>query len=98
MCTCSIPQSRKSPLSTTVAVFRRVAALLLGVMLCAPDVVTLRHHLPDRGLLPGSGYGEEPGAGVVPAGDGLVPVPCQNSRMGSELVFSVPVRLLSGTR
>jgi hypothetical protein len=25
-------------------------------------------------------------------------VPCQNSRMGSELVFSVPVRLLSGTR
>jgi hypothetical protein len=26
------------------------------------------------------------------------PVPCHNSRMGSELVFSVPVRLLSGTR
>ena len=29
--------------------------------------------LPGRGLLPGSGYGEEPGAVVVPAGDGLVP-------------------------
>ncbi|MGI8451453.1 MAG: hypothetical protein ACR2MP_30565 [Streptosporangiaceae bacterium] len=26
------------------------------------------------------------------------PVPCRNSHMGSELVFSVPVRLLSGTR
>jgi hypothetical protein len=25
-------------------------------------------------------------------------VPCQNSRMGSELVFPVPVRLLCGTR
>jgi hypothetical protein len=27
-----------------------------------------------------------------------IPVPCQNSRNGSELVFSVVVRLLSGTR
>ena len=26
------------------------------------------------------------------------PVPCQNSHNCSELVFSVPVRLLSGTR
>ena len=58
---------------TTVAVFRRVTALPLGVMLCAPEVVTLRHLLSGRGLLPGSGYGEEPGAVVVPAGDGLVP-------------------------
>ena len=36
-------------------------------------LVTLRHRLPGRGLLPGSGYGEEPGAVVVPAGDGLAP-------------------------
>jgi hypothetical protein len=28
----------------------------------------------------------------------ILPVPCQNSRTGSELVFSVIVRLLSGTR
>ena len=53
------------PPGTTVAVFRCVAALLLGVMLCTPDVVTLRHRLPGRGLLPGSGYGEEPGAVVL---------------------------------
>ena len=57
----------------TVAVFRRVVVLPFSVMLCALDVVTLRYRLPGRGLLPGSGYGEEPGAVVVPAGDGLVP-------------------------
>ena len=33
-----------------------------------------------------------------PAEGGFKPVPCQNSRNGSELVFSVLVRLLSGTR
>src|SRR5512142_2333441 len=35
---------------------------------CAPDVVTLRHRLPVRSLLPGSGYGEEPGAVGRPGG------------------------------
>lgn len=34
----------------TVAVFRRVAGLPLGVMLCASEIVTLRHLLPGRGL------------------------------------------------
>ena len=61
------------PPCTTVAIFRSMAVLALGVMFCAPEVVRLRHRLPGCGLLPGSGYGEEPGVVVVPAGNGLVP-------------------------
>src|SRR5487761_521153 len=43
-------------------------------MVCR-GVVTSRYLLPGRGWLPGSGYGKEPGAVVVPAGGGLVPPP-----------------------
>jgi hypothetical protein len=59
--------------SITVAVFRCVAALLLGVLNCLPSAVTSRYLLPGRGWLPSSGYGKEPGAVVVPAGGGLMP-------------------------
>src|SRR5712691_9980439 len=59
----------------TVAIFRRVAVLLLSVMDCLLGAVTSRYLLPGRSWLSGSGYGygKEPGAVVVPAGGGLVP-------------------------
>src|SRR3974390_3376313 len=56
---------------TTVAVFQCVAALPLSVMPWLADGVTFRHLLPGRCWLPGPG-GEQPGAVVMPAGDGLV--------------------------
>ena len=61
------------PACITVAVFRRVAVLLLSVMDCLLGAVTSRYLLPGRSWLSGSGYGKEPGAVVVPAGGGLVP-------------------------
>src|SRR3974377_1795857 len=61
-----------SPACTTVAVCRRVAALLLSLTYCPLDVVTLRPLLPGRGWLSWTGR-EEPDAVVVPAGGGLVP-------------------------
>ena len=66
----------------TVAVFRRVAAGQLSVMFGGLGVVTLRYRLPGRGLLPGTGYGEEAGAVVVPAGGGLVAPPSGGPAQG----------------
>src|SRR5215831_3907488 len=60
--------------STTVAVFRRVATLLLSAMYCPPGVITFRYLLPGRRWFtltrPGAGCcsgasGRWPGAAVA---------------------------------
>jgi hypothetical protein len=51
-----VPGVTRSPY-ITVAVFRRVAVLLLSVMDCLLGAVTSRYLLPGRSWLSGSGYG-----------------------------------------
>ena len=63
--------SRVTVPGTTVVVFLCVAVLPLSVMSRLAAGATFRHLLPGRGWLPGPG-GEQPGAVVMPAGDGLV--------------------------